>query len=477
MKFEISKSLKKKNIDLYIFTVCELNQLKIKKKLLETLNIKKIPQSLFKQKKDELFKKLYFDTFEIIFIYLPKKCNQEELYKSFSMLGKYLNDYKGNIFIYLDQKNQSIIKSQIISFITGIHQTLLFKSNHPEINSIIYFYHIHKNIEKQMHEYLYIGKTINHIRDLNNSPGNILNNDSYEKVIKQNLEKDVKIEVLNEDKLKKLGLNLILSVNQGSKYKAKMIILTYKHLSKTSKNEKPIVFVGKGVMFDTGGSNLKTGDYSDMKTDMTGSSTVYGLFNLMAYHKTPGYFIGLLPIVENRIGSNATLPGDIVTSYNKKTVEIIDTDAEGRLIMADALAFSEKYKPKLCIDISTLTGVNEYFFGGKGSSIMGNNNQMIQKMIQCGKENHEHLWEIPMWSEYIENTKSNLADLRNYSPEAKAGTIMAGAFLSHFIPKESKWIHIDIAGADSESESQYRSGGSNGVLLKTLFCFISHKTN
>ena len=108
---------------------------------------------------------------------------------------------------------------------------------------------------------------------------------------------------------------------------------------------------------------------------------------------------------------------------------------------------------------------------------MGNNNQMIQKMIQCGKENHEHLWEIPMWSEYIENTKSNLADLRNYSPEAKAGTIMAGAFLSHFIPKESKWIHIDIAGADSESESEYRSGGSNGVLLKTLFCFISSKKN
>ena len=254
-----------------------------------------------------------------------------------------------------------------------------------------------------------------------------------------------------------------------------MILLHYKN-KEAPKKCKPIVCVGKGVMFDSGGYNIKLHDFHDMKTDMTGSSTVYGLMNLIAYHKLKGHYIGVLPIVENMVNENASRPGDIVKSYSGKTVEIINTDAEGRLIMADALSYSEKYNPQLVIDISTLTGANEYFFGGKASSIMGNSNKLIQKMIQCGKENNEHIWEIPMWEEYVEATKSKLADYRNDSGDIKAGTIMAGAFLSNFIPKNTNWLHIDVAGADyHENGNEIRFSGSNGVMLNSLLCFLKNK--
>ena len=175
------------------------------------------------------------------------------------------------------------------------------------------------------------------------------------------------------------------------------------------------------------------------------------------------------------IGSNAIRPGDILKAYNGKTVEIIDTDAEGRLIMADALAYSKNYNPYMCIDIATLTGQAGTIFDYKSSVIMGNNNKYIQKMIKSGIENNEKIWELPMWSEYIELTKSNIADIKNYTYESKAGTIMAGAFLSHFIPNDTNWIHLDIAGVDSLShDTKLRHYGATGEILRTLFSFLEN---
>jgi leucyl aminopeptidase len=210
-----------------------------------------------------------------------------------------------------------------------------------------------------------------------------------------------------------------------------------------------------------------------MKNDMTGSAIVYAIFQLISNKKIDGHFIGLLPLVENMIGSNAIRPGDILKSYNGTTVEITDTDAEGRLIMADALAYSIKYKPYMCIDIATLTGQAGSIFGNKSSIIMGNNNSYVQKMIKMGIENNEKIWELPLWEEYIELTKSNIADLKNYSKESKASTIMAGAFLSRFIPNNTNWIHLDIAGVDNlDNGSNTRHYGATGEILRSLLYFL-----
>jgi len=228
-------------------------------------------------------------------------------------------------------------------------------------------------------------------------------------------------------------------------------------------------------MFDSGGLNIKNGDFSDMKNDINGSAIVYGLMKLISNSNMNGHFIGLLPCVENMVDAKSTRPGDVVTCYNKKTVEIIDTNAEGRLIMADCLAYSSIFKPCLVIDIATLTGDTAYMFGGKASIIMGNNNGLIQKMIVDGAKNNEKLWNMPMWEEYIIMTKSNIADYKNYSYGTEAGAIMAGAFLSNFVPKDTKWIHLDIAGVDNlSSNTNTRSFGSSGEILRTLYSFISN---
>jgi leucyl aminopeptidase len=212
-----------------------------------------------------------------------------------------------------------------------------------------------------------------------------------------------------------------------------------------------------------------------MKNDMTGSAIVYGLFQLLSQFQIKGHFYGILPLVENMVDSNAIRPGDIIRAYNGKTVEITNTDAEGRLIMADALAFSERFHPYLCIDIATLTGQASSIFDHKSSVIMGNHNKYIQKMIQAGIENNEKIWELPMWKEYIDATKSNIADLKNTTYESKAGTIMAGAFLSHFIPPSSHWIHLDIAGVDNlKKNSSMRHYGASGEIMRTLFSFLEH---
>ena len=197
---------------------------------------------------------------------------------------------------------------------------------------------------------------------------------------------------------------------------------------------------------------------------------------LIAFHSLDGYYIALLPIVENMISSSSIRPGDIVKSYNKKTVEITDTDAEGRLIIADCLAYSEKFYPKLCIDLGTLAGANMIFLGNKAGTILGNNNKILKKILNQCEKNNEYLLEIPIWEEYISETKSDIADLRNDSGRNGSG-VMPGAFLSNFVPKNTNWIHIDIASIDwvyNENESRYE--GATGNILRTLFEFVNDKS-
>ena len=470
-KFFYTNNLKNK--DIYIFVICnnfkkEINHIKKK------LDIKYIPKKIFNNDVPESKKILLTDDFEIIFYENKDKCDHSKLYEILGNIGKENSIVKNKkilINIYGDDNNK--IKNQVESYILGDYEFNDFKTNKNSNNTKIYFYHSKRKFKKIIEDSIYEASVQNEIRGLINTPANILNSTKYAEYIKKNLDPSVSVKILNKNQLKKIGCNLIVGVNQGSSNKPMLMILEYKH--NIQPQQKTIALVGKGVMFDSGGYNLKTKDFSDMKNDMTGSAIVFGIFKLLANFKVNGHYIGLLPLVENMIDSNAIRPGDILKAYNGKTVEIKNTDNEGRLIMADALSYSAKFKPFMCIDIATLTGQASAIFDNKSSVIMGNNNKYIQKMIKEGKENNEKIWELPMWEEYINMTKSNIADLRNDSYHSKAGTIMAGAFLSNFIPNDSNWIHLDIAGVDYLKDGSHkRHYGATGEILRTVFSFLQN---
>jgi leucyl aminopeptidase len=460
--FKYTPIFKKKNIDLYVFIIC--NEMKKNIEYIKTiLNIKKLPKNLFENYKltTEFQKNLHLDNTEILFFGIPenKKCDNKSLFEKLGMIGKKINnDYIGKkIHIQLVSDNINNISNQIISYILGYYQLNNFKTD----ETITYFYHPKKKYRNIILNSFYEATIQNEIRSLINIPANILNSTTYASYIKKNISPNISIKILNETQLKKLGCNLILGVNQGCKNKPLMVILEYK---KNPLPNKTIALIGKGVMFD-----------SDMKNDMTGSAVVFGVFKLLEQFKINGHYVGLLPLVENIVDANYIRPGDILEAYNKKTVEIIDTDAEGFLIMADALAYSEKYKPYMCIDIATLTGQAATIFDNKSSVIMGNNNKYNQKMINAGIDNNEKIWELPMWEEYIELTKSKIADFKNCTVGTSAGTIMGGAFLSNFIPNKAKWIHLDIAGIDMiKHEDKMRYYGATGEIMRSVFYFLKN---
>ena len=468
--FKCISTFKKENIDTYIFIICKDLKKNIEY-IINLLNIETIPKKLFDdyKLKSDFQKKLYTDNFEVVFVGLNDVNN---LNKTFSSLGKNTQGNNQKYLIHLVGDDINNIKNQIISYILGYYNFEEYKTNKVKDKTETFFYHPKKKVIKCIQDSIYRAIVQNEIRSLINTPANILNSSVYSAYIKKNIPDDVKVKILNESMLKKIGCNLILGVNQGSHNKAMMIILEYKNKPISGKT---IALIGKGVMFDSGGYSIKKGDFSDMKNDMTGSAIVFAIFKLLSKFSVQGHFIGLLPLVENMVDATSIRPGDILKAYNGKTVEIIDTDAEGRLIMADALAYSSNYKPYMCIDIATLTGQAAYIFDSKSSVVMGNNNKYIQKMINSGICNNEKIWELPMWKEYVDLTKSTIADYKNYTYESKAGTIMAGAFLSNFIPEKTHWLHLDIAGVDNlKSNSETRHYGATGEILQSLFHFLQN---
>jgi leucyl aminopeptidase len=467
-----SNILIKKNIDNYILLFNKKNN-----------KFKSIPKTFFKDFIDNDNKvndKIFYTNNSAIHFYLYE--NEEKNNKLFGTIGKSCRTLNKTTFVFLHGNDEDSVKNQVINFMLGYYNFDKYKTDGDKKLNKIYLYHPKRSFKKVIEDALYIASVQNEIRSLINMPANLLNSIVYTKYIKSNTPKKIKLKVYDEKILKKIGCNLILGVNNGSKYPAKLLILEYKNIDKKDKDKdkdkykksKPVALIGKGVMFDSGGLNIKGGDFSDMKTDMAGSAIVYGTLKLLEHFNVKGHFIGLLPIVENMVDANSTRPGDILTAYNGKTVEIIDTDAEGRLIMADALAFSKNFNPYLCIDIATLTGQAAAIFGNKSAVVMGNNNKLIQDIINSGIKNNEKFWELPMWKEYVELTKSNIADYKNYTYGVSAGTIMAGAFLSNFIPQNTNWLHLDIAGVDFlKFNTNNRFSGASSESLRSLFTFLS----
>lgn len=278
------------------------------------------------------------------------------------------------------------------------------------------------------------------------------------------------VEVFNKKKIESLKLSGLLAVNRGSIDPPSFTVMEWK--PSDAKNKKPIVLVGKGIVYDTGGLSLKpTSAMLGMKSDMAGAATVGGVMYALAKLKLPYHVIGLVPATDNRPDGNAYTPGDVIKMHSGKTVEIINTDAEGRMVLADALSFARQYDPELVMDFATLTGSASVAVGPQGTIMMGNaDKQVFNTLIQSGYKTYERLVELPLWEEYGEMIKSDIADIKNVGGR-EAGAITAGKFLEHFV--DYSWIHMDIAPtAYLDKKDYYRGKGGTGVGVRLVIDFF-----
>jgi len=311
------------------------------------------------------------------------------------------------------------------------------------------------NIKKATEKGSAIAAGITLAKNLGDLPGNICTPTYLAEQAKSmaNTSKSMKVTVLDERKMEQLGMGALLSVSRGSREPAKFIIMDYKG---GKKGQKPIVLVGKGLTFDAGGISIKPSAAMDeMKYDMCGSASVFGTMKAVTDMALPLNVIGVIPSAENLPDGNANKPGDIVTSLAGKTIEILNTDAEGRLILCDALTYCERFDPDTVIDIATLTGACVIALGKPASGLFSNQQKLADALINAGEESGDRCWQMPLWDEYQDQLKSNFADIANIGGR-EAGSITAACFLSRFAEK-FKWAHLDIAA------TAWHSGANKGA--------------
>jgi leucyl aminopeptidase len=304
-------------------------------------------------------------------------------------------------------------------------------------------------------------------RDLGNLPPNICHPSYLAEQAKElgKANKGLKVEVFDEKKIKDLGMGAFYAVGQGSEQPPRLIVMQYQG---GKKSEKPFVLVGKGITFDTGGISLKPGAGMDeMKYDMCGAASVFGTLRAVLELKLPINLVCILACAENMPSGNATRPGDIVTTMSGQTVEILNTDAEGRLVLCDALTYAERFKPQAVIDIATLTGACIVALGSHTTGLLGNNDDLLEQLLSAGKRADDRAWQLPLFDEYQEQLDSPFADIANIGGP-KAGTITAACFLSRFA-KAYNWAHLDIAGTAWTSGGKDKGATGRPVPLLTQY--------
>ncbi len=318
-----------------------------------------------------------------------------------------------------------------------------------------------------------ICRGVNLARDLGNSPGNILNPATLaDRVTTMMEELPVKVTILNEKALAKKGMNGILAVGQGSATPPKLITMEY-----NNGGDKPLLaVVGKAITFDSGGISIKpSGKMEEMKFDMCGGAAVLGFMQAIAQMKLEVNVVGIVPTAENLPSSTAQRPGDIIKTAKGVFVEVINTDAEGRLILADALHHAESFDPEVIIDLATLTGACVVALGAHASAVMGNNSKLLKKLRKVGDVCGDRVWPLPMFDAYQKQIKSTVADIKNVGGPG-GGTITAGCFLSRFVEEDRDWVHMDIAGTawDMGSSKPHFPKGATGVGVR-LLCNYAEK--
>lgn len=349
------------------------------------------------------------------------------------------------------------------------------KSEAPEMTAILG--HTEKKnsakIEKALASTKNICNSINVIKDFVNEAPNFLHSEEYarrvEADVKANL-KGVKIKILNKAQIQKEKMGMLLSVNAGSAYEPRIVHLTYEPAKANSKT-KHIALVGKGITFDTGGYSLKPGaSMMGMKNDMGGSATVYGAFRAAVLEKAPVKITCILAMTDNAVNEHATMPDSIVTARNGKTVEILNTDAEGRLILGDALDYACDQGPTHIIDAATLTGACLVALGNQVCAILGNDQKWITEILGAAEAKDEYMWQLPIINEWRQDIKSKVADIKNIGTPMRAGTAIGAAFLEEFIKNDIKWAHLDVAGVvEAQSHLPYCSAhGASGLMVRSL---------
>lgn len=353
-----------------------------------------------------------------------------------------------------------------------------YKSKKPETQEItVVLSHVEKKnlskIEKVLASVKNVGESINVMKDLINEAPNVLHSEEYAKRIEADVKKNlkgVKVKILNKAAIQKEKMGMLLAVNAGSAYEPRLVHLTYEPPKANSKT-KHIALVGKGITFDTGGYCVKPGNaMAGMKNDMGGSATVYGAFRAAVLEKAPVKITCILALTDNAINEKATFPDAIITARNGKTVEVLNTDAEGRLILGDALDYACDQNPDYIIDAATLTGACLVALGNQVAAILGNDQKWINEILDAAKAKDEYMWQLPIINEWRQDIKSKVADIKNIGTPMRAGTAIGAAFLEEFIKNDIKWAHLDIAGVvDSQSHLPYCSAhGASGLLVRTL---------
>ncbi|MDC3186402.1 leucyl aminopeptidase [Candidatus Pelagibacter sp.] len=424
------------------------------------------------EKKKDIFAYDINSKKKIILVSHKKKMLSSEVESLGAKFYDLFKDIKYNHFEINSESVKNTLKDFIGYFLHGISlKSYIFdKYKSKKENKILFINIIGKNIptKKDQIKFKAIENGTFFARDLVSEPGNILHPDEYAKRLYSLKKFGLKVNIYDEKKLKKLGMNTLLGVGQGSVRGSYLVTMEWKGIKS---NSKPLAFVGKGVCFDTGGISLKPAKFmEDMTYDMAGSATVVGLMKTLALRKAKVNAIGVVGLVENMPGGNAQRPGDIVKSYSGKTVEILNTDAEGRLVLADALTFTEKkYKPRFIVDLATLTGAIIVSLGSEYAGLFSNDDKLSNQLIDVGEKTEEKVWRMPLNKNYDKLIDSKNADMQNINYVGGAGSTTAAQFLQRFILNKTPWAHLDIAGmAFSKYGGALNSGGATGYGVRLL---------
>ena len=390
---------------------------------------------------------------------------QGKKFKSPSML-LYKTEYKG---ISIEDITRSVVEGVLLSLYNFTMYKTLKKEDKAVINNftlIVQKKDVLAKVKSVAKNTQTVAEAVCFTRDIVNMAGSDATPTFLANKAKEIAKKTgVKCRTLSRPDMKRLGMGGILNVSRGSSQPPKFIILEY---NTRKKNNDTIVLIGKGVTFDSGGISLKPGANMDlMKADMAGAAAVLGAFKAISNLKPATHIVGLVPCTENMPSGSALKPGDIIKCMSGKTVEILNTDAEGRLILADAIAYAKRYKPDAVIDLATLTGACVAALGTFTSGMLGNNDKLKERVKHAGEKSHERVWELPLWKEYYELIKSNIADIKNTGGRY-AGTITAACFLGEFV-EDFPWVHLDIAGTFLvEKDTPYIRKGATGVGVRLL---------
>jgi len=456
MLYDYSCSINEKT-DTYVYISCSNFDKNIK--ILEKRFSFKFPKGLkshFSGETNKISSLLINKKIFIIAKINEKKCSKNELDKIIKKICKLIREEKKSMNInFILVPIQEFIRYQVMRVLQHNYHFIKYKDSKTTTKKITFCAggKLKSLVLKSIKE----AEIINDMRDMVNEPANTMNSGYFLEYVKK-LKGKLKLDIMTKSKLKKEKLNLILAVNRGSENEPYMLTLKWLPL----KNKKPIVLLGKGVTFDSGGMNLKQYDFTDMKTDMTGAAAVFALLRFCALNNIKKNIIGVMPLVENMLNEKAHRPGDVVKSHSGKNVEITNTDAEGRLILADALSYSKKYNPSCLIDIATLTGQAASIFNNLSIVVLGNK-PLVSKYEKIGEEMNERVWSLPLWEEFRKNMDSKIADIKNAS-KFPSGTINAAIFLKEFVPPNIPWLHVDIAGV-----SYSKLEGATGYSIMSLY--------